>query len=152
MITEVCRVLFAMIFALSAAVVVAGTAKADEPPDHHGQIIVEDVWVTPATEDSRSMLHFRITNEGYDHVHLLGVETPVAGHTRIVGRIGDHKTATLDSFGVSTNSSLDLTSGHLWIELRQLTRDLKAGESIPLELVFVRSRMLLNAHVHTADG
>lgn len=145
-------VLLSMIFAFSATFGIAGTVRADQLPNYHGQMIVENVWVTPARKGERSTLHLRLTNDGYDHAHLLGVETPVASDTRIVGRIGDHKTATFDSVSVRADSDLDLTSDHMWIELGPLAREVKAGESIPLELVFVRSRMRVDAHVHSADG
>ncbi len=149
---ETRRRFISMILALSAAFGAGRFAKADQPPDHHGQVIVENVWATPAREGEQSILHLRIINEGRDHAHLLGVETPVAKDARIVGRISDHKTTAFESMSVRADSDLDLTSDHMWIELGRLTRAVKPGESIPLELVFVRGRVRAEAHVHTADG
>lgn len=127
-------------------------ASADQPPDYHGQMIVENAWVTPARAGGRSILRLRIINESQDHAHLLRVETPFTSQTQIVGRISDHKTATFESISVRADSDLDLTTDHMWIELGPLTRGVKAGDSIPIDLVFLRGRVRVKAHVHGADG
>lgn len=138
--------------ALTVALGVARPASADRPPDHHGKIIVEDVWATPAGEGGHSVLRLRVINEGHDHAHLLSIETPVAKTARIVGRVSDHKTATFDSMNVRADSELDLTTDHMWIDIGPLIRAVKPGESFPFELVFSRSRLRAEAHVHGADG
>ena len=152
MLTTTCRTLISAIFALSAVFGAGGFANADQPPDHHGRMIVENVWTTPAREGGRSVLRLRIINESHDHALLVGIETPVAKSARIVGRTSDHKTTAFDSISVRADSELDLTTDHMWIELGPLARPVKAGESIPLELVFLRNRVRAEAHVHSADG
>ena len=139
------------ILALSAVLGAGGLAKADQPPDHHGKVIIENVWATPAREGGQSMLRLRIINESHDHAHLIGIETPVAKGARIVGRTSDHETTTFDSMSVRADGEIDLTTDHIWIELGPLAREVKAGESIPLELIFVRSRVPAEAHVHPAE-
>lgn len=152
MLTKRYRTLILIVFAMSATFGTGVSVNADQPPDHHGHMTVEDVWATPAGAGSRSILRLRIINEGHDHVHLLGVETPVAKEARIIGRIGNDETRTIDSIGVGGDSNLDMTTSHLWVELGPLTREVQAGESVPIELVFVRGRVRVNAHVHNADG
>lgn len=138
--------------AFAAALSTEGPANADQPPDYHGQMIVENVWATPARAGGRSILRLRIINEGHDHAHLLGVETPLTSQTQIVGRMSDHKTVTFDSISVRADSDLDLTTDHMWIELGPLTHAVEAGSSITLDLVFLRGRVRVEAHVHGADG
>lgn len=141
-----------LMIAAVLALYAGAPSYADQPPDYHGYMIVESVWATPAREGGRSILRLRIINEGFEQAHLLGVETPVATDAHIVGRISDHETTTLDSVGVSADSELDLTTDHMWIELGPLVRAVEPGDSIPLELVFLRSRLRVLAHVHSADG
>ena len=150
--TKARHTLISMIFALAAAFGSGGSVKADQPPDLNGQMIVESVWATPATAGAWSILRLRIINESHDHAHLVGVDTPVAETARIVGKISDHETTTFESISARADSELDLTSEHMWIELGPLTRAVKSGELIPLELVFVRGRVRAEAHVHSADG
>ncbi len=138
---------------VSAAAVNAGApARSDQGPDHHNQMVIENVWATPASVGGRSILRLRIVNEGHEHARLLGAETSVAEEARIVGRIGNRETTTFSSISIRPDSALDFTTDHLWIELGPLKRPILAGESVPVELVFVRSRMHLDAHVHGADG
>ncbi len=146
------RILICLIIATSTVFAALASASADEPPDYHGQVSIEDVWVTPAKEGDRSILRLRIKNESQGHIHLLGATTPFAEDAQIVGRISDHETARLDSIGIRPEDDLDLTTGHLWIELAPLTREIRRGESIPVELVFVRRSIRAQAHVHAADG
>ena len=140
--------------ALVLAIAVSATtpARSDQAPDHHNKIVIENVWATPASVGGKSILRLRILNEGHDHAHLLGIETSVAEEARIVGRTGDQETTTFGSIGVRADSALDFTSDHMWIELGPLNRPIRAGESVSVELVFVRSRLHVDAHVHGADG
>ncbi|CAN0411058.1 unnamed protein product [Ectocarpus sp. 13 AM-2016] len=144
--------LTSIVFILAVAFGGETPAIADQPPDYLGEIIVENVWVTPALAGGRSILRFRITNDSRDHIHLLDVQTPVAKAARIVGRTGGSSTTSLESISVLADSDLDLTTGHIWIELGPLTRAVTPGESIPLELIFVHSRVHVEAHVHSANG
>jgi hypothetical protein len=85
-------------------------------------------------------------------MHLLGAATPLAKGSQIIGRISDHQTARLGSIGIRPDGALDLTTSHLWIELGPLSREIRQGDLIPIELVFVRGRIHADAHVHGADG
>lgn len=139
----------AWVLALSlVSFALAGTASADQLPHHHGQVIVEEVSATPASTGNRSILRLRLTNDGYNHTHLLGVETPVAAEAWIVARTGDTETTILESITVPPEEALDMTSDHMWIELGSLKRTVELGETIPVELIFLRSRLSVEAHVH----
>src|SRR3546814_20750329 len=85
-------------------------------------------------------------------MHLLGAATPVATVSQIIGRISDHQTARLGSIGIRPDGALELTTSHLWIELGPLSREIRQGDFIPIELVFVRGRIHADAHVPRADG
>src|SRR3546814_20690402 len=91
------RRLLSLLVALSSALVVAVPVRADQPPDHHGRVTVENVWVTPANEAGQAILRLRILNDTHSPMHLLGVATPLAKNSQIVGRISDRQTARLRS-------------------------------------------------------
>ena len=146
------QIIVRIVFGLAIAVAPALAAPADQPPDHHGRIIFDKVWATAAEVGDRSKLRFRLVNQSYDPVYLLGVDSPVATHARIVARISDRDTTTIESVAVRADSELDLNTSHMWIELGPLARPIKPGESIPIELIFVRSRVRVYAHVHGADS
>ncbi len=143
---------FAAVVALGLAGPANADPLADQFADHQGELIIEKVRLMTATEGGWSTLRLRITNESRDPAHLLGVETKLAPDARIVGRIDDHQTTTLESIGVRADSVLDLTSDHLWIELGPLNLAVKPGETIPLVLVFARGRVRVQARVQGIDG
>src|SRR3546814_4238170 len=87
MVRKQARRLLSLPVALSSALVAAVPARADQPPDHHGHVTVEDVWVTPASEAGPAILRLRILNETHSPMHLLGVATPLAKGPQIIGRI-----------------------------------------------------------------
>lgn len=141
-----------LLVALSSALVAAGPVRADQPPDHNGLVTVETVWAIPASEAGKTVLRLRILNQTHSPLHLLGVATPLAKDSQIIGRISDHQTARLGSIGIRPDDMLDLTTSHLWIELGPLSHEIRQGDLIPIELVFVRGRIHADAHVHGADG
>ena len=146
------RIFIRLVLGLAFAMASALAATADQPPVHHGRIIIDKIWALPAEVGDRSKLQFRLVNHGYDPVYLLGVDSPVATHARIVARISHHDTTIIESVAVRADSELDLTTDHMWIELGPLARPLKPGELIPIELIFVRSRVRVYAHVHGAGS
>ena len=82
--------------------------------------------------------------------HLRGSAMSSPGSS--AARIGNHEARTIDSVAVRAGSELDLTTSHMWIEIGPLARDVKAGDTIPIELVFLRSRLCVEAHVHGTDA
>src|SRR3546814_540981 len=79
------RRLLSLLVALSSALVVAVPVRADQPPDHHGRVTVENVWVTPANEAGQAILRLRILNDTHSPMHLLGVATPLAKTPKLSG-------------------------------------------------------------------
>ena len=139
-----------LVLGLAIAMAPVGVAAADDLTTHHGKLIVDKIHATAGDAGGQSILHFRITNDSDDHAYLLGVSSPVAPSARIVARISHHDTTVIDSAPVRADSDLDLTTNHMWVELGPLLRTLRSGETIPIELIFVRTRIRINAHIHGA--
>src|SRR3546814_6862026 len=133
------RRLLSLLVALSSALVVAVPVRADQPPDHHGRVTVENVWVTPANEAGQAILRLRILNDTHSPMHLLGVATPLAKNSQIVGRISDRQTARLGSIGIRPDGALDLTTIHLCIDLGPLSRSIMHGDLLDLMLTLLTS-------------
>jgi hypothetical protein len=72
------RWLLSLLVASSSALVAAVPVRADQPPDHHGRVTVETVWVTPANEAEQAILRLRILNETPSLKFSL---SPMAGRT-----------------------------------------------------------------------
>src|SRR3546814_19784369 len=88
--------LLSLLVALSSALVAAVPVRADQLPDHHGRVTVENVWITPANEAGPAILRLRILNETRSPMHLLGVATQLAkaahleiGRASCRGRVGN---------------------------------------------------------------
>src|SRR3546814_15457176 len=84
--------LLSLLVALSSALVAAVPVRADQLPDHHGRVTVENVWIPPANEAGQAILRLRILNETRSPMHLLGVATPLAHDAPSVSRISHHNT------------------------------------------------------------
>lgn len=126
----------------------AGVAFADQPPYRRGQIMVENIWAKSEKAGGKSILHFRVINEGKNLTRLLSVETPVAIKARIMGKTENRKPVIYNSIRVREDSALDFTTNHLWIELSPLSLSINAGEIFPLELIFINNRVRVDVHVH----
>src|SRR3546814_9248457 len=61
--------LLSLLVALSSALVAAVPVRADQLPDHHGRVTVENVWITPANEAGQAILRLRILNETRSEEH-----------------------------------------------------------------------------------
>src|SRR3546814_17823657 len=127
-----------LLVALTSPLVAAGPVRADQLPDHHGRVTVENVWMTPANEAGQAILRLRILNETRSPMHLLGVATPLAKDAHLVGRISDHKTARLGSIGIRPGDALDLTTSHLWIDRKSVVE----GKSVSVRVDLGGSRSI----------
>ena len=72
-------------------------------------------------------------------------DAPVA---RKIARTQHAGRAVLDSITIPSEEMLDLTSNHLLIELSNLKRPFRKGETVSLALSFLRGRVPIEAHVH----
>ena len=128
------------------------SAGAQSAVTYYGRLVIDHATVTPGEIGENSVLRFRITNDGYDAEHLLELKTSVSKRTRLVARIGDRDTATMESFAIRADDILDLWSSHMWVELGPLVAPLKAGQSISVELVFLSTRVPIEVAVRGAEG
>ena len=128
------------------------SAGADGAVTYHGRLVIDHATVTPGETGENSVLRLRIINDGNDAEHLLDLKTSVSIHTRLVARLSDRDTATMESFAIRADDILDLGSSHMWVELGPLVTPLKAGRSIAVELVFLSSRVPIEVAVRGAEG
>ncbi len=147
-------VLATVVTTLIATFVAAFGASAgiDSTVTYHGRLVIDHATVTPGEAGENSVLRLRIINDGYDAEHLLDLKTSVSQRTRLVARIGDRDTATMESFAIRADDMLDLGSSHMWVELGPLVAPLKAGQSISVELVFLTTRVPIEVAVRGAEG
>ena len=128
------------------------SAGIDSAVTYYGRLVIDQATVTPGETGENSVLRIRIINEGTDAEYLLGLKASVAKRTRLVARLGDRDTATMESFAIRADDMLDLGSSHMWVELGPLVAPLKAGQSISVELVFLSSRVPIEVAVRGAEG
>ena len=136
--------------ALVAALTIGSVplAQADTPLDIGNSVRIEAATGTPAQVDESSRIRFRILNDSPSQIHLMRVETKVAGVARLVARIGEDEYTTLESLGVLPGEVLDLTTSHLWYETGPAIRDLEKGQSFGMTVGFVRGSLTIPVHVH----
>src|SRR3546814_18342532 len=80
--------LLSLLVALSSALVAAVPVRADQLPDHHGRVTVENVWIPPANEAGQAILRLRILHETRSPMHPLGGEIGRASCRERVGKYG----------------------------------------------------------------
>lgn len=122
-------------------------AFADESVDL-GDIRIEAATATPTAKDGRSRVRFQITNNSRTDLHLLGISTPVAAKTELVARVGSENTSVLQSIGIPSEETLDLTTSHLHYEIYPLEKVLQSGDNFPITLHFRGWSKSTLVHVH----
>ncbi len=113
------------------AIVAPGNAQAEQ----FGALIISDIWAAPAAAGASTQLHMRVSNEGYDDVHLLHVTTPVAMDSKFMFASGPGVSMALDSVPIRADEIVSFNSA-LWIELLDLKEDLTEGDSFTATLFF----------------
>ena len=138
---------------LISLVSIAGLSavQADIPLELGNDIRVEAAIATPTKKGEFSRLRFRIVNGSTAAIHVTGIDTPVAQGAKLVARIGESETTSLDSIGVPAGEILDLTTSHLWYEIGPVMRDLRVGETFEMTLSFVGWQLAVPVHVHRAS-
>lgn len=136
------------IFTFILTLDMASVGYADQPPYRRGQFKVENVWATLDERGGNIILRFRIVNEGKNHIRLIGIKTPVAEVARIIGKSDDREPVIYNSIMIRADSVLNLATHHLWAELGTLSRTINAGETFPLDLIFLNERLRVDVHVH----
>lgn len=136
------------IFTFILTLDMASVGYADQPPYRRGQFQVENVWATPDERGGNIILRFRIVNEGKNHIRLVGIKTAVAEEARIIGKSANREPVIYNSIMIRTDSDLNLATHHLWVELGTLSRTISAGETFPLDLIFLNEQLSVDVHVH----
>lgn len=85
-------------------------------------------------------------NDGDTPYRFLGVDSPVALASTLMGRVDETRGAEFDSMCVLPDETLDPNPSHLWITL-SLRQPLIAGKRFPLTLRFVEGSVTVTAHV-----
>ena len=142
------RLRLAVLFLLAPAMAVSGTAIADPPPDDRYGLVIASVRVESAPAGGATILRARIVNDAAEPLILLGAEAKSVGTSRILARTRHAGRAVLDSITISSEEMLDLGSNHLLIELSDLKRPFRNGETVSLALSFLRGTVPIEAHVH----
>lgn len=125
--------------------------RADIPLELGNDIRIEAAVATPTKKGELSRLRFRIVNGSTAAIHVTGIDTPVAQGAKLVARIGETETTSLESIGVPAGEILDLTTSHLWYEIGPVMRDLRVGETFEMTLSFVGWQLVVPVHVHRAS-
>lgn len=126
----------------------AAVAGADELSFIGNNVVVDDAVISAGKKGERTSVRFRVINDSNSIVHLMGVETDVTEGSKLVARIGDNETTTLQSIGVGADDVLDFATSHLWYEVGPLTRDLSEGETLTMQLHLVGANLSVPLHVH----
>jgi copper(I)-binding protein len=145
---ELCVLRWIAAWALGALMVVMmHPALADEPIDL-GDITIEAATATPGAKGGRSKVRFQIINNSRTDLHLLGISTPLAEKAELVARIGAKRTSVLQSIGIPSEETLDLTTSHLYYEIYPLQEVLQSGDEFPITLHFTGWSKSTLIHIH----
>jgi hypothetical protein len=140
------RVPLPLLFVLLAAALAAcGSAGAASPaPASGGSIAVRDAWIRAATEGGLSAAYLTIANGSPADDALVAISAP-----ELATVVGLHETTTGDdgmtgmhhapSIAIPANGSLTLEPGGFHVMLEGLRRDLVAGDTVQLVLIFERA-------------
>ena len=142
------RLCCAALFLLAPAMAVSSAPIADPPPDYLYGLVIDSVRVDSAPTGGATILRVRIVNDAAEPLILLGAEAQSVGASRILARTQHAGRAVLDSITIPSEEMLDLGSNHLLIELSNLKRPFRKGETISLALSFLRGTVPIEAHVH----
>jgi len=117
-------------FAFAVSIAFAATAAA--------QVSVREPWIratVPAAQATGAFMELVSTQD----VRLVDVSTPVAGIVEIhqMSMKGDRMMmSAVDSIDLKAGKPLALASGGYHIMMMDLKRQMKAGETVPMTLVF----------------
>jgi copper(I)-binding protein len=123
-------------------------AYADAPERFAGKISVGAVSARAGNARGSSRLELKIRNDSRTTYRFLGVTSPAASGSNIMGRVDETRTTALDSTVVLPNETLEFDTSHLWITLESLRQPLLSGEQFPVTLRFAKGSITVTAHVH----
>jgi copper(I)-binding protein len=124
------------------------TVFADVPERFAGDISIKAVSASAGNIGGSSQLELSIRNDSSTSYQFLGVESPIASVSSLMGRVDKVRATALDSMPVLPDETLDFNTSHLWITLEPLQKSLIAGEQFLITLRFVKGDVSVTAHVH----
>lgn len=108
----------------------------------HGDLKIEKAWLRPATTGGTIGAFAMITNAGKQADALIEVSSPIARVGEIHATLKDGgvmKMQRILRLEIPAGQKVELKPGGYHIMLITLTRDVKTGEKIPVDLIFERA-------------
>jgi len=141
------------IFAAALALAAAG-AQAQTPVlyDLNNIVKVVDATATPAQPGGKTIIRFRIVNDGPARIHLAGIATPVARAPRLMARVDAVRAIDIGSIAIAPDEVLDATGAQLWYEAEPVEHELAAGETFPVTFEFGDGRVTVPVTVHAGPA
>lgn len=133
-----------ILFAMAAST----AAIADAAPENLYGLTIEDARVTAAQLGGDTVLRIRIVNDSAEPLVFIGAESEEFRASKILARTQHDGPAVLESVPIPVEETLDLASNHLLLKLSGLRREIQSGETVSLNLSFLRGSVPIQAHVH----
>lgn len=127
--------------ALAFGAAVAAPAQTSVLYDLNNIVKVVDATATPAHAGGKTIIRFRVVNDGPARIHLHGIATPVAAAPRLMARVDANRAVDIGSIAIAPDEVLDGTGSQLWFEAEPVERDIAAGETFPVIFEFGDGRL-----------
>ncbi|MGE0748635.1 MAG: hypothetical protein AB7K86_25460 [Rhodospirillales bacterium] len=139
-----------------AAALVLGAAAAPAQTsvlyDLNNIVKVVDATATPAHAGGKTIIRFRVVNDGPARIHLHGIATPVAAAPRLMARVDANRAVDIGSIVIAPDEVLDGTGAQLWFEAEPVERELAAGQSFPATFEFGDARVTVPVMVDASPA
>jgi periplasmic copper chaperone A len=124
--------LYARLCAVLATLVACST-MAQEPT-----LLVQNAWMRQVPGSEVAAVYLTLRNPGPKSISIVGIESPLASHamiheTRTEG--GQSRMRPHEQLAIPPGQTVKLEPDGLHIMLHGLTRTMKIGQSVPLELL-----------------
>ncbi len=110
-------------------------------------VSVEDVHLLLSGSGEGRYLQFKIRNDSGERLILLSVKSEYFQSASIRARVSAGEWVEAGSITILADTTLDLGSSHLRVVIERLESKLPANATIPVELVFNRGSVTVDAHV-----
>lgn len=124
------------------------TALTDESSEPISGLYIEDAIATPARAGETALVGFRIDNFSGRSVRFLGVRSERSESAAIMLRSRRSGAQEAETLFLRHDETLDLLTSHMWIELRNVTDEIKTGDTVAFELIFGTGTVQAQAHAH----
>lgn len=140
---------FCLVFGLASTTTTGDSLDAHETLEPLSDVYVEQAVATTAEVGGTTRVRFVLDNLSGNDVTLVGAEAPLATSGALVLHTGDGETRDVPIFLIKDQEVLDLSTSHIWIELRGLRQPLSDDDEFHFELIFRKGAVAATAHVHT---